>query len=188
MIIVIFSKKTQPNIESQQFELTKASKVASNAILSIDVIKQLNGQELEANKYKTAIQAAACWYRKEAFYSASETGCIYLLTFGIFVQGFWYGNYLVANGKLTPGNVLTTFWACLQATQAIEDLVPQILVLEKGRAAAAALKRVIENGRKHFTRSSKEDGSPPVSPMFCEGDIRIANVSFDDFTLYPPIK
>lgn len=181
VIIAIFSRKMQPSIESQQAELTKASKVASNAISSIDAVKHFNGQESETNRYKLAIQRAAHWYRKEALYSASQIGSIHLLTFGIFVQGFWYGGILVARGSIAPGDVLTAFWACLQATQAIEDLIPQLIVLEKGRTAAAALKHVLKEACHSCVRPASSMKPAPngtnLSPKFCEGDIKLTDVS-----------
>ncbi|KAK2848475.1 hypothetical protein FQN49_005688 [Arthroderma sp. PD_2] len=176
VIIAVFSSKIQPKIESQQAELTKASKVVTTAISSIDVVKHFNGQETEASRYKAAIEEAAHWYYKEALYSASQIGLISLLTFGMFVQGFWYGSYLVGKGTLTAGEVLTTFWACLQATQSIEEIIPRLIILEKGRTAAAALRHIFKNACHVCTsRSTRGKG---LSPMFCEGDIRFSEVTF----------
>lgn len=95
------------------------------------------------------------------------------MIFGMFVQGFWYGISLVEAGQLTPADVVTTFWACLQSTQAIEDILPHIIVLEKGRASGSALQQLVEKINRHNLMG---DTTKKVSPQFCEGDIRIKNV------------
>ncbi|EFR05351.1 multidrug resistance protein 1 [Nannizzia gypsea CBS 118893] len=176
IIIAFFSSKVQPKIEGQQAALTKASKISTTAISSIGVVKHFNGQDTEAEKYKNAIGIAAHWYYKEALYSASQIGLISFLTFGMFVQGFWYGSHLVAKGSLNAGEVLTTFWACLQATQSIEEIIPRLIILEKGRTASAALRHIFNDVCHACT--SQELGSTTISPVFCEGDIRFSEVTF----------
>ncbi|KAI1974428.1 ATP-dependent permease [Ophidiomyces ophidiicola] len=176
IVISVMSKKVQPEIDSQRRELDQASKSATNAISSIDVVKYLNGQAIEVAHYMSAVQAAAQHYLKQARFTAVEIGLIHLLTFGMFVQGFWYGGYLVAIQKLTPGQVLTTFWACFQATQSIENIIPQLLVLEKGRAAAAALKQIL--GQAGLLKSVRVPEAESKCPQFCEGNIKFENVTF----------
>lgn len=175
IVVGVISTKIQPEIDAQRQELDKASKLASNAISSIDIVKHMNGQALEADSYMAAIQAAGRHYLRQARFTALEIGSIHLLTFGMFVQGFWYGGYLVSVGKLDPGQVLTTFWACLQATQSIENIIPQLLVLEKGRAAAGALKQILEQAPRGNQTPGVTDEKP--SPQFCEGNIKFKNVS-----------
>ena len=99
--------------------------------------------------------------------------------FGMFVQGFWYGSSLAASGKLSAGEVLRTFWACLIAAQSIELGLPQSIVLEKGKVAAAGLRETLL-----FQRPSKSaDEMKDVSyPRYCEGDIEVSNVSYFHLT------
>ncbi|KAK2782616.1 hypothetical protein FQN52_000826 [Onygenales sp. PD_12] len=175
IIIAFISKKVNPSIQAHEAELSSASKLAGNAFSSIDAVKYFNGQNFEVRQYSTAILSAARWYTTEAFAEALQVGCIRLMIFGMYVQGFWYGSYLVGSGILVPGDVLTAFWACLQATHAIEDILPHIIVLEKGRAAAAALKQIMNTTTRD---SMTDDTSQTISPEFCEGDIRFENVTF----------
>jgi ATP-binding cassette subfamily B (MDR/TAP) protein 1 len=170
----IASKKIQPYMELQQRELTRASKLASCAISSIETVKVFNGQESELVRYSSAIQDAARWYLRQALACAIEVGCIHLLTFGMFVQGFWYGGYLVSRGELNAGQVLTTFWACFQATQSIEDIIPQLLVLERGRSSASFLKATVLDIRDSFCLPGRVTKR---TPLHCEGDIRFKNVN-----------
>ena len=163
----------QPSIDAQIEELTEASKLANNAISVIEMVKYFNGQDSEMWQYANAIKTAATWYLIQAQANALQIGFVRIVTLGMFVQGFWYGSHLVAIGEKNAGEVLTAFWACLVATQAIEQILPQMIVLEKGRAAGATLKAVLmqmESGRKITNMIGR------MSPRYCEGDIEARNV------------
>ena len=80
----------------------------------------------------------------------------------------------MTSGKKSAGDVLTTFWACLMATQSFEQILPQMIVLEKGRAAGATLKAVLaqmERGRKVVNMRGGQ------FPKYCDGDIDVRKVS-----------
>lgn len=173
----------QPSIDAQIEELTEASKLANNAITVIDMVKCFNGQDSEMWQYANAIKKAANWYLVQARANAVQIGFVRIMTLGMFVQGFWYGSHLVASGNKNAGDVLTAFWACLVATQAIEQILPQMIVLEKGRAAGATLKAVLmqmERGRKITNMIGR------TSPSYCEGDIEARNVSVP--TIYATVN
>ncbi len=164
----------QPSIEAQAKELTRASQLANNSISAIDTVKCFNGQDFQSWQYAQAVHKAARFYLIQARQNALQIGLIRLVTLGMFVQGFWYGSHLVDKGKKNPGQILTAFWACLMAAQAIEQIIPQMIVLEKGRAAGATLKAALiqmERGRKVTSMvGCKTLGN-------CKGDVEIRNVS-----------
>lgn len=174
MVLAWISARMQPGIEAQVVELTKASKLAKNAFSAIDTVKCFNGQDFELRQYARAIKKAAKHYLVQAQANALQIGFVRLVTLAMFVQGFWYGSHLVNTGQKNPGEVLTAFWACLMATQSVEQILPQIIVLEKGKAAGATLQAIMlqmESGRKVM----KMIGKTAIS--FCEGDIEVRNVS-----------
>ncbi|THC95159.1 hypothetical protein EYZ11_005362 [Aspergillus tanneri] len=91
----------------------------------------------------------------------------------MFVQGFCYGSSLAISKGLSAGDVLRTFWACLAAAQSIELSLPQVIVLEKGKVAAVALKKVLETKVE-----DTEEMKGTLYPHYCEGDIEVNNLSF----------
>ena len=168
------SAKTQPAIDRQEDSLSAAAQSSSNAVSAIETVKCFNGQSSEVREYSAEIRKAAQSYSFQARMNAFQIGFIRLVTLGMFVQGFWYGSTLTGPGKESPGQILTTFWAALMATQAVEQILPQMLVLEKGRAAGGTLQAVrlrVERGR----RIVEMVGS--VLPSQCKGDIDIRGVS-----------
>ncbi|KAL8918630.1 MAG: hypothetical protein Q9172_005346 [Xanthocarpia lactea] len=169
------SSRMQPSIDAQAKELSTASKIANNTLKAIDVVKCFNGQDFETWQYAKAINRAAKKYLIQAKANASQIGFVRFITLSMFVQGFWYGSHIVITGKKEPGQVLTAFWSCLSALQAVEQILPQILVLEKGRAAGATLQAILTQiSKRHQAITTGH-----LTPEFCEGDIEVRNkVSF----------
>ncbi len=159
-------------VEVQKEELSKASKYSNTAIEAIDTVKVYNGQEQEVWQYYSTILRVASSYMVQARTNALQFGITKLLMVGIFVQGFWFGLYLVDKG-MDSGLVVTTFYACLAAMQSVETVLPQWLVLVKGMSAGQTLKSIMvqmEHGRKliHMVGSEKPTSSP--------GDIEVNQV------------
>ncbi|EAW10345.1 ABC transporter ATP-binding protein [Aspergillus clavatus NRRL 1] len=174
-LVALVSSRMKRSIEAQQDELTHASKVANSATSSIDTVKCLNGQEFELRKFAEKIDNAAAHYLKQARLNSLQIAIIRLMMFGMFVQGFWYGTTLATSGRLTAGEVLRAFWACLTAAQSIEMVLPQVIVLEKGKVAASMLKELL-NGSKIKKRAESIKGA--LYPRYCKGDIEVSNLSF----------
>jgi ATP-binding cassette subfamily B (MDR/TAP) protein 1 len=87
--------------------------------------------------------------------------------------GFWYGGTQVHAGKTDPGDVVTTFWACLIAAKSFEDILPQSFLLVGGQTATRSLLAVLKHINKAKTQTLKVDG---LSPQFCEGEIEMQGV------------
>ncbi|KAJ5980367.1 hypothetical protein N7481_007665 [Penicillium waksmanii] len=171
MIIAFLSTRMKYSIVTQQAELTQASKIANNAISSIDTVKCLNGQEFEVQNFASRIQKSAVHYLRQARLNSLQIAFIRWMVFGMFVQGFWYGSSLARAAKLSPGEVLRTFWACLTAAQSIEQVLPQMIVIEKGKIAGELLKSIIQT-RAMGRRKSELKGS--LYPLHCEGDVEVS--------------
>lgn len=174
IVLSRISAKMQPSIDSQAEALSAASKIAINALQAIDTVKCFNGQDFETWQYAKAIRKAATKYLDQAMANSLQIGFTRFVTQSMFVQGFWYGSHLIIKGKKDPGQVLTAFWSCLMALQAVEQILPQMLVLEKGRAAGATLAAILTQMSKR--RQAIMTGN--LKPEFCEGDIEVRNVSF----------
>lgn len=169
------SSKMKLNIEAQQAELASASKVVNSTTTSIDTVKCLNGEAFELHNFSNRIDGAASQFLKQARLNSIQIALIRLMTYGMFVQGFWYGSSLATSGRLSPGDVLRTFWACLTAAQSIEFIMTQVIVLDKGAIAASALKKTLNRQTKGGGPKEMEGA---VYPHHCDGDIEVSDVSF----------
>lgn len=173
LIVSLLGSKMKPSVEAQQEELSRASKVVSSATSSIETVKCLNGQAFEHRGFTTRIERAASQYLKHARLNSFQISIVRLMMFSMFVQGFWYGSNLATSGKLSSADVLRTFWACLSAAQSIELVLPQVILLEKGKLAATSL-TIILNGQMEEGATAEMQGES--YPRYCEGDIEVNDV------------
>ncbi|KAI1124078.1 P-loop containing nucleoside triphosphate hydrolase protein [Nemania abortiva] len=174
LVVQILSRRVKPAIRDQKQELSRASKYASSAVAAIDLVKVFNGVDHETWQYLDAIRRSTQQYLIQARASAYQLGYVKFWIDSLFVVGFYYGAVLVDQG-LSPGSVLTTFYAALAALHAIESFVPFYLVLAKGVSAAQGLRSAInsmENGRKIHPMTGG------YIPRDCIGDVEMRNISF----------
>ncbi|KAJ6017759.1 hypothetical protein N7451_001138 [Penicillium sp. IBT 35674x] len=174
-VIAYLSTRMNPSISAQQNELKYASKIANNAISSIDTVKCLNSQAFEWQSFASRIEQSAIHYLRQARLNSFQIALIRWMMFGMFVQGFWYGSSLARAGILSSGDVITTFWACTTAAQSIEQVLPQMIVMEKGKVASTNLKKLMQKSVKDDFHSEIKG---TIYPRRCDGDIEVNNVSF----------
>ncbi|KAI1206953.1 P-loop containing nucleoside triphosphate hydrolase protein [Annulohypoxylon truncatum] len=173
-VLAVLSRTLKSAVQAQKQELSRASKYAISAIAAIDLVKAFNANDHETWQYLRAIRRSMNKYLIQARAAACQSGYVKLWLDGMFVIGFYYGVVLVNEG-LSPGDVVTTFYAALGAMQAFEAFVPMYMALARGMSAGQALYFVVydaESGRKMRRMIGNH------SPKECFGDIRISDVSF----------
>ncbi|KAK5460883.1 ATP-dependent permease [Exophiala xenobiotica] len=173
--ISFISRHGHRYISGHNEKLNQAIKLANNFITNIVLVKCFNTQDQEARKYAIAIEEAAQLSLKSSIFRALQSGFVRFASTVIFVQGFWYGGTQVHAGKTDPGDVVTTFWACLIAAKSFEDILPQSFLLVGGQTAARSLVAVLKHISKAKTQTLKVDG---LSPQFCEGEIVMQGTTF----------
>lgn len=175
-VMALLSKRMPGHVHEQKEHLAEATRIVHRAISSIETVKCLNGQPFELRNFTKAVMAAGAAYRAQANNQALQMGVIQFITFAMFMQGFWYGGYLVSQSQSTAGDVMTTFWSCLMATQSFQMIVPQLLALEKGRMAGAKLKAIISTIQRDGW--ANEEGSQGAKLKSAEsgGEIKLENV------------
>ncbi|PSN70222.1 P-loop containing nucleoside triphosphate hydrolase protein [Corynespora cassiicola Philippines] len=159
----------------QADKLQEALKYATNAIKNIETVKCYNGEHFEVQRYAGIIKLAAGLYKRQANVRSLQVGFMQFVTLSIFVQGFWFGSYLVMSGARNTGQVLTTFWAALTAVDAVTAFMPQFVVLQEGKIAGARLRMIFTQISEHNIGLEKQGN---VRPGRCAGDIEFREVSF----------
>ncbi|SMY24382.1 unnamed protein product [Zymoseptoria tritici ST99CH_1A5] len=174
-LVIWCSHGMEKNISKQEECLAEAQKYTTSAFASIETVKCFNGQEIEAEKYSARVQQAAQWYAWVAHASALQMSLVVLLSVSMFVQGFYYGGVLVRKGTLNSGDVITTFFSAVGAFQAIQGIIPQMIVFEKGRAAGSTLRTIMAQVLKD---PSTKSSNGQLCPETCIGDIDVRDLTF----------
>lgn len=139
-----------PRIAHERTLLARAASLVTRACIHIAAVKSSNAQSHESSllaRIPPALPSLPTIWGITA-------GTSQFVTMAMFVQGFWFGAYLVRQGKNAPGDVMSVFWACLIATSNLQMTVPLLVVLAKGKASAADLASIISF-------------SPPAPPSAC---------------------
>lgn len=181
IFLSVVSRRIQTQIDTQKEHLSRATRIVNRAFTAIETVKAFNGQQYERYVFALAAGKAARAYREQAHSNALVVGFIRFVILTMFVQGFWYGGRLIRQGEASVGDVMTTFWSCLMATQALSMVLPQMIVLEKGRAAGAGLNALLvkfKRGRRVFHMKGG------IIPKSCQGEIEVKNVTLKR---HPPL-
>ncbi|KAL7939240.1 P-loop containing nucleoside triphosphate hydrolase protein [Trichoderma chlorosporum] len=173
VVMSLATRRLDPAIQAQKRELETASKFATSSIKAIEIVKVFNGFDRELWQYYEAVKSAGKQYLIQAQCNCIQMGYVAFWVVGMFVAGFWYGTVLV-DGGLTPGQVMTTFFAVLSAFQAIESLLPHWLVLSKGMSAGAFLSSM---SNKKDDKKADTNG-PQVKAETCVGNVDMVDVTF----------
>ena len=174
-----------PRLAHERNLLARAASLVSRAATNIGALKASNAQSHESSLL-ACIPAAlpalpAIW--------GATAGASQFVTMAMFVQGFWFGAHLVRQGKIQPGGVMSVFWTCLIATSNLQMAVPLLVVLAKGKIAAAELASLIafSTPTPSAVSSDIENSNPKshkcqilrrITPPRFTGDFCITNITF----------
>lgn len=173
LVMAFLSRRLSKRAHDQSDKLQQALKYITSALTNIETVKCFNGERYELRRYADAIKVAGNLFRRQASFRSAQIGLMQFYTISIFFQGFWYGSYLVTEGKDNPGNVVTTFWTSLMAVQAVTEFLPQFIILQKGKVAAARVRSVMAQMSKFDHVEGVGGGRRPNQ---CAGDIQLTKV------------
>lgn len=172
-IQILLSKKIESRAQSQANQLQHALKYAANAIQSIETVKCFNGERTELNTFATITALSAVLYRRVANIRSMQIGIIQFFTLCVFVQGFWYGSYLVTTGSTDVGEVVTAFWAALLVISSITGFLPQLIVMQKGKTSGARLRVLLDKISKN---NELHESQGDERPLKCVGKLEFRKV------------
>ncbi|KIO30112.1 hypothetical protein M407DRAFT_225395 [Tulasnella calospora MUT 4182] len=134
---------TIPLYNAERSQSAAAGTHIERTVRNIPTVKAFNAQQKEQNKVNHLLEVARQAYRRCCVAWGLTSGMMQFILWAMFVQGFWFGSKLVREGKLTPGQVMAVFWACLVASSNLQLCVPLLVVLTKGKAAMSNLDTLI---------------------------------------------
>jgi ATP-binding cassette subfamily B (MDR/TAP) protein 1 len=186
----------------ERSEIGTTATLVDRALTAISTLKAFNAQVFELTKAIGAFETLRLAARSLNRVWGVTSALAQFATMAMFVQGFWFGSKLVRDGKVSTGDVVATFWACLIATSNLQMCIPQFITLAKGKFAMAALMETINESSptssstlpssplpSSSTRSSVRTSSRKtkhtsgqalrkITPLRCYGEFALHDVSF----------
>ncbi|KAG5985468.1 hypothetical protein E4U55_000030 [Claviceps digitariae] len=173
-VLALATRNLDSEMLLQKQCLQSASTVAAASLSGIDIVRVFCGSGREKKTYGHALRLASGHFSAQARCNSIQMGCVAFWSIAIFVLGFWYGLALVEQG-LSPGHVVTTFYAVLTAFHGVESFASHWLVCSKGKSAAQFL--------RHLAQSEKVSNAPvpakgSIALHTCAGKIQLNQVDF----------
>lgn len=138
--------RTGPQLTAERAITAKASGIVERTISAITTVKAFNTQQRQSAQFQQLLDAGTKVYNKTSVWWGLRLGVSTTVMFCMFVQGFWYGSYLVQKSKASPGDVMTVFWSSILVSGHIQQIIEALNVFEKGKISALGLDRLIHDG------------------------------------------
>lgn len=141
---VIFMNPINSRILKSKQLLDKISEKASWCFSSLRTVK-IHQRELDEwldiNKRLIDLESLNVKFR---FISNLQQGLCRAIVLLIFVQGFYFGSFMVKHKGLKAGSVITVFWSCLNASAQFQLLMTHLIEWSKGSVSAQRLSKAFE--------------------------------------------
>ncbi|PVH16528.1 uncharacterized protein CXQ87_004822 [Candidozyma duobushaemuli] len=141
---IIFGRLTFRFANEENNLSAKASKILDWSFVSGNLVRLLNGKYRDSVSFNQIVDKSAKAFIKMSLSIGSNQSILRVLSFLIFVQGFWFGAYMVSIGKLRVGQVLTAFSSCLILGTHVSTVANVLALLNKGQAAASTIAEFME--------------------------------------------
>ncbi|PWN20351.1 hypothetical protein BCV69DRAFT_206762 [Microstroma glucosiphilum] len=132
-----------PLLVAERAATSRACGLVERVVTSIATVKAFNGEAKEQARFSKLLLEGYRAYMRVSLWWGIRHGFSNFLMFCMFVQGFWYGSYLVQSGKATSGDVMSVFWAALLTSSHLQMIIQALNIIEKGKVGAAGLERLI---------------------------------------------
>ena len=154
---------TGPLLAQERVHTANAATLVDRAIASIATVKAFNAAPHELSGTSLILDALERAARKLTAVWGLTSGLAQFVMMSMFVQGFWFGSKLVRSGKVSAGDVMAVFWACLIATSNLQLCIPQFIVLAKGKHAISSLLTLAGNEQRANEVPADSTATPFIS-------------------------
>lgn len=160
--------------EQENNHSSNASKVLDWCLTSPLTVRVFNGKYVEMAKFNGFTKESAKAYYRVASALAANSGTLKFLTLMMFVQGFWFGNYLLMKGNITVNQLFTCFSSCLMLGQSISKISQLMAIINTAHAAASRIASYLQTlNEQEYNMGIRK------YPLACKGEIVFENVCFN---------
>lgn len=142
-VLVIGCSLLSPHITKFILESKKAQEDTGNRLEwllgSLETVRIFQRDRYEWLKTFSLIQKQCKVNMKYWLFFRLQEGFSRTIVLLVFLQGFYFGSYMVKSHGLSAGNVVTVFWSCLNAASLVQTVVGHLIEWNKGKASAERL-------------------------------------------------
>ncbi|KAL7666718.1 Alpha-factor-transporting ATPase [[Candida] zeylanoides] len=170
-----FGGKTRMGANLENAASALCSKILDWNLVNNRTTKVCNARLHELVKFNRVVTESARAYYKLSNAVSANSGILITLSLLMFVQGFWFGNYMISCNRLSVSQVFTCFTACLALGGRISSVTSLFAILNKSYAAIERIETFLAEDH-HPTPKLRVTGIIPPTPA--RGQIEFNNVNF----------
>lgn len=172
--MALMSRYMQRSERGSSDDYADANIIATETLASFRTILAFTHEDYERHRYAGALSESLAKGVKRGYVNGVGMGVTFFILFGIYALGFWYGGRLVVVEKImTPGSMLTVFFAIVMGSRGIGQGMGQLPDLVKARVAAGAIFDLMDTPCQ--VDRNEEHGLHCVETR---GDVQVDNVQF----------
>lgn len=152
----------------------RCSKVLDWSFGSAEMVRLLSGKFHDLARFSRLVDGSAKAFTQTTLATCCNTTVLRMLSFLVFVQGFWFGEAMIKAGKMEISNVFSAFSSSLLLGSEVSNISTIMAELNRGQAAAATISEFID-------LSPDKTGAVAdvaAKPSFAPSTIRLRQVSF----------
>ncbi|XP_071479162.1 ATP-dependent translocase ABCB1-like [Diadema antillarum] len=157
----------------EQQAYADAGSVAEEVLSCVRTVIAFGGEQKEVKRYERELQGAKEIGVMKGVTQGLGLGLTMLIVFGAYSLAFWYGPKLVADGRLSGGDVMLVFFCVMMGSFSIGNLGPSLSSITTARGAAVTIFDIIDADPEIDTRSTKGE-----KPAEITGNIEFQGVHF----------
>jgi len=117
----------------------KAGGVADEMLSSIRTVVAFGGEDRATALYRDRLKEAVATGLKRAHFAGLGIGVTFFVLFASYGLAFWVGQVLINNGEISPGRILTVFFAILFSAMGLGQASPNFNAFATAQAAASVV-------------------------------------------------
>ncbi|XP_073486150.1 ATP-binding cassette sub-family B member 5-like isoform X1 [Aquarana catesbeiana] len=152
----------------------KAGSVAEEVLSSIRTVVAFGGQEKEIKRYTNNLGEAKELGIKKSIASQLALGFVYLIAYGSYGLGFWYGTILIVGDYgYTVGDALVVFFSVVISSYCIGQAFSHLEAFSIARGAAFGIYKVVDQ-----TSAIDSFSMEGYRPDIMKGNVELRNINF----------
>ncbi|VEU22344.1 DEKNAAC103547 [Brettanomyces naardenensis] len=172
IILFAFGRFIDTWAEREDTATSEATAILDWNLNNFAWVKTAFTQDTELSKFNRKLRNNNGAYNKFNIFTSAASSLMRVFSLMMFVQSFWFGSFLVQKGYNTSGEVLSSFYACLNMATTFQAISIILVVLQKGAVSFEKILKFI--GRQETKRS--DFGYIPRIPI--KGEIVFKDVGF----------
>lgn len=153
----------------------KAASILEKSISAIQTVIFHSMQDTEYRYFADACSTSSKSFLRFSFLDAFQGGVSQFFLYSVFFQGLWFGNHLATTKRVNVGQVVTVFGSCLSVASSLQQILPAIPDLIKGKFSSHFIKTLCES---HDPIEAAKRSAAKIKSISFERGFRFDNVSF----------